>query len=226
MMISAQRMRAKLDADKLVLEGKLKEALAAKREQITQSQHLRELRADQNTKLSRLRASIEEEQDEIAAIQARSAELAQSLAPPAPDPAAAADAPPPASDVALASGSSGFAWPVSGAVTSGYGYRWGRLHAGIDVDCVTGTPIRASRSGTVESASYDSGYGNHIVIQHGAGYATLYAHNTTMYVGAGQSVSQGETIATCGATGSATGDHLHFEIRVNGSPQDPLAYLP
>lgn len=96
----------------------------------------------------------------------------------------------------------------------------------MDIDCVTGNPIRASKAGTVVSASYDSsGYGYHVIIDHGGGLASLYAHASELYVSGG-SVTQGQTIAACGSTGASTGDHLHFEIRVNGSPQDPLAYLP
>jgi murein DD-endopeptidase MepM/ murein hydrolase activator NlpD len=78
----------------------------------------------------------------------------------------------------------------------------------------------------VVSAAYDSGYGYHVVIDHGGGFASLYAHNSVLNVSSGQSVSQGEVIAACGSTGQSSGDHLHFEIRVNGAPQDPLGYLP
>lgn len=100
------------------------------------------------------------------------------------------------------------------------------MHQGIDIDCVTGDPIRASKSGVVVAATYDGGYGNHVVIDHGDGFASLYAHNSELHVSGGNSVSQGQTIAACGSTGQSTGDHLHFEIRVNGAPQDPMKYLP
>jgi murein DD-endopeptidase MepM/ murein hydrolase activator NlpD len=121
---------------------------------------------------------------------------------------------------------SGFAWPINGAVTSGFGPRWGGTHSGIDIDCVTGDAIRASKSGSVVSATYDGGYGYHVVIDHGGGFASLYAHASELNVSGGQSVSQGDTIAACGSTGQSTGDHLHFEVRVNGAPQDPMGYLP
>ncbi|MGH2821142.1 MAG: M23 family metallopeptidase, partial [Actinomycetota bacterium] len=103
---------------------------------------------------------------------------------------------------------------------------WGRMHTGIDIDGVTGQAIRASKAGTVLYATYDGGYGNHVVIDHGGGFATLYGHASALYVHGGESVDQGEAIAAVGCTGSCTGDHLHFEVRVNGAPQDPLGHLP
>ena len=120
---------------------------------------------------------------------------------------------------------SGFIWPLNGAVTSGFGYRWGRMHEGIDIDGYTGQPIVASKSGTVISAG-DSGdgYGTKVVIDHGGGFTTLYAHMSS--IAASGSVSQGQVVGYVGCTGSCTGDHLHFEVRVNGTPQNPLSYLP
>lgn len=214
-MVKSRRLQAELDADKAELEVTLADALEAEEEQELQAQHLRELREAQNAKLAELGDRIEASREEAAAIQARSEEIAEQLAANVP-------ASPPPSSV----GASGFAWPISGAITSGFGPRWGGIHSGIDIDCVTGDPIRASKSGSVVSATYDGGYGYHIVIDHGGGFASLYAHASKLYVSGGQSVSQGDTIAACGSTGQSTGDHLHFEIRVNGTPQDPLGYLP
>jgi murein DD-endopeptidase MepM/ murein hydrolase activator NlpD len=119
---------------------------------------------------------------------------------------------------------SGFIWPVSGPITSGFGWRWGRIHEGIDIGAACGTPIRAAASGTVVYAGWMDGYGNIIVIDHGGGMATAYAHQSALYVGSG-SVSQGQTIGAVGSTGHSTGCHLHFEVRVNGTPVDPLGYL-
>jgi murein DD-endopeptidase MepM/ murein hydrolase activator NlpD len=225
-MILSARLKAQLAEDRGELEVKLGEALNLRREQLAQSQHLKELRAAQTMRLADLRERIRSGQAEAEALASRSSEIEAQLASAAPAPAPAAPAPAP---VALAApsgaSSSGFAWPINGAITSGYGERWGRMHTGIDIDCVTGNPIRASKAGTVVTSAYDSsGYGNYIVIDHGGGYATLYAHMSAAY--ASGSVAQGETIGACGATGASTGDHLHFEVRVNGSPQDPLAYLP
>lgn len=120
----------------------------------------------------------------------------------------------------------GFIWPLNGAITSYYGPRWGRMHTGIDIDGTTGEPIVASKAGRVIVASAYGGYGNAVVIDHGGGVATLYAHMSGFAVSEGDSVSQGAVVGYVGATGNVTGDHLHFEVRVNGSPQDPLNYLP
>ncbi len=116
-------------------------------------------------------------------------------------------------------------WPVSGVITSFYGPRWGRMHNGIDVSAPTGSPVYAAQGGTVVQASVYGGYGNMIVVDHGGGFTTVYAHLSDYKVSAGQSVSRGARIGSVGCTGSCTGPHLHFEARVNGSPQDPLSYL-
>ena len=120
----------------------------------------------------------------------------------------------------------GFIWPLNGAITSPYGPRWGRMHTGIDIDGVTGDPIVASKSGRVIVASYYGGYGNAVVIDHGGGVATLYGHQSRIGVSVGDEVSQGQVIGYVGCTGSCTGDHLHFEVRINGNPVDPMPYLP
>ena len=123
-------------------------------------------------------------------------------------------------------GGSGVAWPTNGSVTSGFGYRWGSLHAGIDIANGAGTPIRAAKAGTVILAGWNGGYGNCIVIDHGGGFSTLYGHMTRLRVSEGARVGQGDLIGDMGSTGNSTGSHLHFETRVNGSAQDPNRYLP
>ena len=119
---------------------------------------------------------------------------------------------------------SGFIWPVSGPITSGFGWRWGHMHEGIDIGAACGTPIRAAAAGTIVYAGWMDGYGNLTVIDHGGGMATAYGHQSAIYVGGG-SVSQGQTIGAVGSTGHSTGCHLHFEVRVNGTPVNPLNYL-
>jgi murein DD-endopeptidase MepM/ murein hydrolase activator NlpD len=119
----------------------------------------------------------------------------------------------------------GFVWPVNGVVVSGFGMRWGRMHEGIDITAATGTPIRAAASGTVIHSGWLGGYGNLVVIDHGNGLATAYAHASALLVRVGQQVSQGQTIALVGSTGNSSGPHLHFEVRVNGVAVDPLLYL-
>jgi murein DD-endopeptidase MepM/ murein hydrolase activator NlpD len=121
--------------------------------------------------------------------------------------------------------SQGLVWPVSGPVTSPFGYRWGRLHAGIDIAAPSGTPIQAAASGTVVLAGWTGGYGNYTCIDHGGGLATCYAHQTSYAVSAGAQVGQGQIIGYVGNTGHSFGAHLHFEVRINGGPVDPLGYL-
>jgi murein DD-endopeptidase MepM/ murein hydrolase activator NlpD len=121
--------------------------------------------------------------------------------------------------------SQGLIWPVSGPVTSPYGYRWGRLHAGIDIGAPSGTPIHAAASGTVVLAGWTGGYGNYTCIDHGGGLATCYAHQSSYAVSSGVQVSQGQVIGYVGNTGHSFGAHLHFEVRINGNPVDPLGYL-
>jgi murein DD-endopeptidase MepM/ murein hydrolase activator NlpD len=119
----------------------------------------------------------------------------------------------------------GLIWPVGGPVTSGFGMRWGRMHEGIDIAAASGAPIVAAAAGSVIYASWMSGYGNLVVVDHGGGLATAYAHCSAILVAVGQGVAQGETIALVGSTGHSTGPHLHFEVRVNGVAVDPLLYL-
>ena len=125
-----------------------------------------------------------------------------------------------------AASAAGLIWPVRGPVTSGYGYRWGRLHAGIDIGAGTGTPIHAAKAGEVIFVGWMNGYGNAVIINHGGGFSTLYAHQSRLGTVDGAQVSQGQVIGYVGSTGNSTGPHLHFETRVNGSPQNPRQYLP
>lgn len=121
--------------------------------------------------------------------------------------------------------SSGLIWPVNGPVVSPFGMRWGRLHAGIDIAVPIGTPIHAAAAGTVVIAEWVSGYGNYTCINHGGGLATCYAHQESFAVSVGQSVAQGQVIGYTGCTGHCLGPHLHFEVRINGTPVDPMGYL-
>lgn len=124
------------------------------------------------------------------------------------------------------SSSYGYAWPIRGPITSGYGPRWGGYHTGIDIDCETGDPVGASKAGRVIAAEWGGGYGNMVIIDHGGGYSTVYAHLSGFGVGRGHSVQQHQRVGSCGSTGNSTGDHLHFEVRVNGQHRNPTAYLP
>ena len=129
------------------------------------------------------------------------------------------------------SGSGIFIWPVNGPITSPFGYRihpvLGRriFHSGIDIGVDYGTPVHAAAAGVVVEADWMGGYGNAVLIDHGNGLSTIYGHNTSLTVSAGQTVSQGQLIAYSGATGMATGPHVHFEVRLNGTPVNPMNYL-
>lgn len=128
-------------------------------------------------------------------------------------------------------GNGSMIWPVGGTITSEFGWRTHpitgtqKYHSGIDIGADYGDAIRAAQSGTVEYAGWVSGYGNTVIINHGGGITTLYGHNQSLAVSAGQSVSQGETIAYCGSTGNSTGPHCHFEVRSGGEPVSPYSYL-
>jgi murein DD-endopeptidase MepM/ murein hydrolase activator NlpD len=119
----------------------------------------------------------------------------------------------------------GFIWPVSGPVVSPFGMRWGRMHEGIDIGVGYGTPIHAAASGRVVYSGWMDGYGNLVAIDHGRGLSTAYAHQSRIGASVGQTVSQGQVIGYVGCTGHCFGPHLHFEVRVNGTPVDPLGYL-
>lgn len=119
-------------------------------------------------------------------------------------------------------GSGRLSWPVNGSITQ---YFKGRSHTGIDIAGSTGSPIRAADSGIVTFAGYQGGYGKFVIINHGNGLVTRYAHCSSLNVSAGASVAAGQTIATRGSTGHSTGPHLHFEVISGGSFMNPLSYL-
>ena len=122
--------------------------------------------------------------------------------------------------------SSGFIWPVNGTMWWGFGPRWGSFHKGIDIGAGYGTPVVAAASGQVVLATSGGGYGNYIIVRHGDGLETLYAHLADIYVSLGQYVGQGEIIGAVGCTGWCTGNHLHFEVYTGGTPVNPALYLP
>jgi murein DD-endopeptidase MepM/ murein hydrolase activator NlpD len=171
--------------------------------------------------LASLESDHREYAGEAAALAAQSSELAAQIQ--------AAQVSPERTTASLAvdstQSSSGLIWPVSGAVVSPFGIRWGRMHEGIDISAGSGAPVAAAAAGTVISVGYMGGYGNLVVVDHGGGLATAYAHLSGYAVGSGQSVSQGQVVGYIGCTGHCYGPHLHFEVRVNGAAVDPLGYL-
>jgi murein DD-endopeptidase MepM/ murein hydrolase activator NlpD len=175
--------------------------------------HLVASRAKTLVDLSTLSASEQSEASEIDALQAASAQLGERIR------SAQTGAPQSSSSTA------GLIWPVEGPITSPFGWRWGRMHEGIDIGVGYGTPIRAAAAGTVIYCGWEEGYGNLVVIDHGGGLATAYGHQSSIAVACGESVAQGQVIGYVGCTGHCTGPHLHFEVRVDGNPVDPLGYL-
>lgn len=120
----------------------------------------------------------------------------------------------------------GYIWPAEGVLTSGYGWRWGRMHQGIDIAAPIGTPVLAAASGTVIGAGWHDGYGYLIKLEHSDGSVTYYGHNNRILVTPGQQVAQGDQIAEMGSTGNSTGSHVHFEIRLSGETiVDPITLL-
>lgn len=215
-----ERLRTRQDAERRAAQAErdhVAELVAVQEALVTQVQ----AQADaKRALLAQLEADRSSAEHLIANLEAESARIEQELAARAASPSAIAP-----------SGSGQFLMPTSGPITSGFGYRVHpisgvrRLHAGIDIGAPTGQPIYASAAGTVVSAGVRGGYGNAVVIDHGGGFATLYAHQSRVAASPGQSVSQGQVIGYVGSTGYSTGPHLHFEIRVNGTPQNPMNYL-
>jgi murein DD-endopeptidase MepM/ murein hydrolase activator NlpD len=187
------------------------------RSQLVASQS--ELSGARSSKSHALAATKQQIADDIAeseALAAASAQIAAKLrssASSSEDPSAPAAAP------------GRLAWPVSAPITSPFGPRWGRMHEGIDLGAPSGTPIHAAAAGVVVYCGWMEGYGNLTVIDHGGGIATAYGHQSSIAVGCNQQVAQGQVIGYVGSTGHSTGPHLHFEVRVNGTPVDPLGYL-
>jgi murein DD-endopeptidase MepM/ murein hydrolase activator NlpD len=197
-----------------VISARTEEARVVRDELVSSRDTLAAARRLKRTALTSARESREEYLEEVTALEAQSAELAAAIR--------NAQATSTGSGVPSAAG---FIWPVNGTVVSGFGWRWGRMHEGIDIAAPIGAPIWAAAAGSVIYAGWLGGYGNLVVVDHGNGLATAYAHASSILVSVGQSVSQGETVSLVGSTGNSSGPHLHFEVRVNGSAADPLLYL-
>lgn len=218
-----------LDAQKEVLaeeEEALRERLAEQEAILAEARELRKERAmqlagieDQLAELQEQERHLESESRELAAM-ARRAE--QQPAARQAEQVGGSTGTAPASD----STPSGWQWPSSGPVTSEYGMRWGRMHEGIDIGGSTGAPVVAARPGTVSHAGRMGGYGNLVLVSHGGGITTAYAHLSSFSVSPGQSVGAGQQVGGMGCTGSCRGTHVHFEVRVNGAARNPRNYLP
>jgi murein DD-endopeptidase MepM/ murein hydrolase activator NlpD len=198
--LRAGQVRALRD-ELLASENRLAAARASKRESLRNVAESKQEYLHEAAGLAQASATL--------ASQIQSAQASNSYAPPGDTTPSAA----------------GFIWPVNGPVTSGFGMRWGRMHEGIDIGVPAGTPIHAAASGRVVYSGWMGGYGNLVAIDHGRGLSTAYGHQSSVAIGNGQIVTQGQVIGYVGCTGHCFGDHLHFEVRVNGSAVDPLGYL-
>ena len=217
----ANRLRKERAVETAAIERHTNERRATLQSLVARRDALANLRSARQRSLASVQVQRRQWEEQADALEAESARVASVIA---AAPPSGADDPVPTPSSAAPS-SAGFVWPVGGTVVSPYGQRWGRLHSGIDIAAPAGTPIVASGPGQVVYAGSMSGYGLLVVIQHAGGIATAYAHNSSISVSVGQSVSQGQGIAAVGCTGHCFGDHVHFEVRVGGSPVDPMGYL-
>ena len=206
-------LRARVHGETAVIEARTTQARDVRDELAGARDDLAGTRQQKLTDLSQLSSQDRADAQEIDALQAASAALTDRIR----AAQGQSSSPPPSS--------AGLVWPVSGPVTSPFGWRWGRMHEGIDIGVSYGTPIHAAASGTVIYCGWESGYGNLTVLDHGGNLATAYGHQSSIAVSCGQHVNQGDVIGYVGSTGHSTGPHLHFEVRVNGSPVDPMGYL-
>lgn len=228
--IEAHKQKLEADRAKLV---ELEKAALAKQAEIEQK------KAERNVVLQKAQNDRATAMQAIEELNASSAQVSAMLKERQAARAAAAAA---ATAAAQSSGGQGasdnwvqgtgqLGWPVSGEITSPYGYRvhpiWGTTiyHSGIDIGVDEGTPVHAADGGVVVWSGWMGGYGYAVVIDHGNGLSTLYGHNSELAVDEGQSVAKGQVISYAGSTGNSTGPHVHFEVRVNGDPVDPMGYL-
>ena len=207
-------VRAEAARDAIV--SKRNEVLAVKNRIVGRRDELAQARDGRAALLRRVRTSRHHAEEDLAALERLQARVSAQVR------TAGGGLP---SAAPIRRGSGRFIWPVNGPVTSPFGQRWGRLHAGIDISAPAGTPIRAAASGRVILLGPTGGYGNYVCIGHGGGISTCYAHLSRYGTSSGAGVSQGQVIGAVGCTGHCFGDHLHFEVRINGSPVDPLGYL-
>ena len=204
--------KKKVETVTRTIAARTAEVRAEKERLLISEQGLAQSKGNKRERLADVRQSKEEYLHEVAGILAANAQVTATIQSAG------------SSSYDSTPSSSGLIWPVSGPVVSGFGMRWGRMHMGIDIGVGYGTPIHAAASGTVIFAGWMGGYGNFVIVDHGGGLSTAYAHQSSIAVGGG-AVSQGQVLGYVGCTGHCFGPHLHFEVRVNGSAVDPLGYL-
>jgi murein DD-endopeptidase MepM/ murein hydrolase activator NlpD len=247
-------LKAQLDEAERDLKNQKAKAQEAEGVAADERDRVTQLRAAADAERNHAIAAVAQEQQIIEGIRARRAEfeaeynavqaqiqaqIAASVSRGNPTPPAPAAGPKPGPQSAPAPGprpasttrNGRFIWPVNGSVGSGFGPRihpisgGSRMHTGVDIGASSGTPIKAADDGIVVMAGPNGGYGNWTLIDHGGGLATGYGHQSSIGVSRGQRVSRGEVIGRVGSTGASTGPHLHWEVRVNGNPVDPMRWI-
>lgn len=234
-----KKERADVEAHKQKLEADRAKLVELEKSALAKQAEIEQKKAERNVVLQKAQNDRATAMQAIEELNASSAQVSAMLKERQAARAAAAAA---AAAAAQSSGGQGasdnwvqgtgqLGWPVSGEITSPYGYRvhpiWGTTiyHSGIDIGVDEGTPVHAADGGVVVWSGWMGGYGYAVVIDHGNGLSTLYGHNSELAVDEGQSVAKGQVISYAGSTGNSTGPHVHFEVRVNGDPVDPMGYL-
>jgi murein DD-endopeptidase MepM/ murein hydrolase activator NlpD len=207
-------LRARVLGDTRIVAFRVRQVRELRDQLLASHDRLARTRREHQADLDRLSESERAEEDEIHHL--RAADIALEAKIRAAESGPSYDATP---------SSSGLVWPVPGPITSGFGPRWGSFHYGLDIGAGFGTPIHAAAAGTVIYAGWYDGFGNFVIVDHGGGLSTTYGHQSQIAVSVGEHVEQGQLIGYVGSTGFSTGPHLDFEVRVNGTPVDPLGYL-
>lgn len=228
-----KKERADIEARKQQLEANRVKLVEIEKAVIAKQSEIEQKKAERNEVLQRAQNDRATAMQAIEELNASSAQVTALLKErqAARAAAAAEAAAEQAQSYTWVQGSGQLGWPASGEITSPFGYRthpiWGTTiyHAGIDIGVDEGVPVHAADGGTVVWSGWMGGYGYAVVIDHGNGLSTLYGHNSELVVSEGEAVGKGQVIAYAGSTGNSTGPHVHFEVRVNGDPVDPMGYL-
>ncbi len=226
-------LRAEVDAERKALESEEAQVSGVERDQKAQTARLEKLVEDQEAKVAEVASARSTKREVVAEAERDLASWEKQEAALEKESNALRDEIQKLSTGVSQSvvGTGQFIWPVNGRYSSPFGYRIHpifkvkKMHTGIDIGASSGTPIKAADSGVVIQAGWRGGYGQAVVISHGGGITTLYAHQSVLLVRVGETVQQGDVIGKVGSTGYSTGPHLHFEVRVNGTPVDPMSYL-
>ena len=230
-----KKERAQIEVHKKKLEEDRAKLVDLEKAALAKQAEIEQKKAERNVVLQKAQNDRAVAMQAIEELNASSAQISAMLkerqAARAAAAAAAAQSAGQGSSYTWVQGTGQLGWPVSGEITSPYGYRvhpiWGTTiyHSGIDIGVDEGTPVHAADSGVIVWSGWMGGYGYAVVIDHGNGLSTLYGHNSELAVDEGQSVSKGQVVAYAGSTGNSAGPHVHFEVRENGDPVDPMGYL-